>query len=73
MDSDNPIHAKHVQEFCNYTDAIMAAAVNDLRAALPAMIQAELSKPCVQIQVDEKSYQAAKMKIDDLFKGIGKL
>ena len=47
MSSDNPFHAQHVQEFCDYTDAVVAAAVESLREAIPAMIQAELSKPSV--------------------------
>ena len=73
MTSDNPYHNQHIQELCNYVDYSIAAMVEDLRQALPAMIQTELSKPKVQMEVDEKSFQAAKKKVDELFRGIGRL
>ena len=73
MISDNPYHNQHIREFCDYVDYSIAAMVEDLRQAIPAMIQAELAKPKVAIQVDEKSFQAAKKKVDELFRGIGRL
>ena len=73
MTSDNPYHNQHIREFCDYVDYSIAAMIEDLRQAIPAMIQAELAKPKVAIQVDEKSFQAAKKKVDELFRGIGRL
>lgn len=68
--SDNPYHAQHIREFCDYTDSAVAAMGHSILEALPTLIRAELAKKDVEIKVEEKSYQAAKRKIAELFHGI---
>ena len=43
--SDNPYHAQHVRDFCDYTDKAVAAMGESIMEALPALIRAELVKP----------------------------
>lgn len=63
---DNPYHGQHIQDFCEYTDAMVQAVREDLLNQLPELIREELKKKDVQIKVEEKSYEAAKGKIKSL-------
>lgn len=63
----NPYHYQHIQEFCKYTDNVVAGAIEELKAQLPQMIAEAMKSPKVEIEVDEKSYKTAKKKIEDLF------
>lgn len=63
----NPYHYQHIQEFCRYTDNVVAGAMAELKAQLPQMIAEAMKSPKVEIEVDEKSYKTAKKKIEDLF------
>ena len=68
----NPYHAMHINDFCNYADSVVAAAMEDLRRELTVMIQQELKSGKVQVGIDEGAFRKAKSKIDSLFKDIGK-
>lgn len=70
MDSDNPYHAQHIEEFCGYVDASLAALRQEILAATPGIVRAELAKKDVEIKVDELSFQAAKKKFKDLIRSI---
>ena len=59
---DNPYHGEHIRDFCEYTDAVVAGAIEDLLNQLPELIRQELDKKEVQIKVDEKSLETAKAK-----------
>lgn len=63
----NPFHFQHIQEFCKYTDCVVAGAIADLKAQLPQLVAEAMKTPKVEIEVDEKSYKTAKKKIEDLF------
>lgn len=63
----NPYHYQHIQEFCKYTDSVVAGAMAELKASLPQLIAEAMKSPKVEIEVDEKSYKTAKKKIEDLF------
>ncbi len=63
---DNPYHGQHIQDFCAYTDAMVEAAVEGIMEQLPQLIRQELEKKDVSIKVEEKSYDAAKVKIKNL-------
>ncbi len=68
--SNNPYHAQHIQEFCDYTDKAVAAMGQSILEALPALIRAEIATKDIEIKVEEKSYQTAKRKIAELFQSI---
>lgn len=53
--SDNPYHAQHIREFCDYTDKAVSAMGENILEVLPALIRAELAKPEIKMKVDEKS------------------
>lgn len=72
MNSGNPYHSAHIDEFCNYADQVVAAAMDDLRKDLTVMVQQELKTGKVQVGIDEGAFRKAKSKIDSLFKNIGK-
>ncbi len=78
VEGGNPYHAQHIEDFCNYVDAVVAAAMEDLRQELQKTIQEEILKQKkkgkfgVDVEIDEGSLQRAKKKIDDLFQNIGK-
>ena len=61
----NPYHGQHIREFCDYTDAMVESAVQQILNQLPAIVRAELAKKEVEIKVEEKSYQVAKKKFDE--------
>ena len=69
--SDNPYHAQHIREFCDYTDKAVSAMGQSIMEALPALIRAELQKPEIKVKVDEKSLQTVKQKVGDLFRSLG--
>ena len=73
MPSGNPYHAQHVIDNCQYTDLMVAAAMEDLRQIMPEVIQDELARKEVAVKVEETAFQTAKRKIDELFKGIGRV
>ena len=72
MNSGNPYHAKHIDEFCNYADQVVASAMENLRQDLTVMIQQELKTGKVQVGIDEGAFRKTKSKIDSLFKDIGR-
>ena len=72
MNSGNPYHAKHITDFCNYADSVVAAAMEELRRELTVMVQQELKSGKVQVGIDEGAFRKAKSKIDSLFKDIGR-
>lgn len=61
----NPYHGLHIREFCEYADALAESTAAYIMKQLPTLIRAELDKKEVEIKVEEKSYQAAKKKVNE--------
>ncbi|NLO84968.1 MAG: hypothetical protein GX096_06040 [Clostridiales bacterium] len=55
--SNNPQHGEHINEFCDYADNVVAAAMEDLRQETLLMIKQEFEKEKAHLDVDENSFQ----------------
>ena len=73
MSGDNPYHVQHINEYCDYVDYMVAAALEDIKQALPLIIREELVKGKVQIDIDDKSFEKARKRISTLFDGLTRL
>ncbi len=73
MSGDNPYHVQHINEYCDYVDYMVAAALQDIREALPLIIREELVKGKVQIDIEDKSFEKARKRISTLFDGLTRL
>lgn len=62
----NPYHGQHIREFCDYADALAESTAAYILKQLPALIRQELDKKEVEIKVEEKAYQTAKKKVNEL-------
>lgn len=62
----NPYHGLHIREFCDYADALAESTAEYIMKQLPTLIRKELDKKEVEIKVEEKAYQTAKKKVNEL-------
>lgn len=62
----NPYHGLHIREFCDYADALAESTAEYIMKQLPVLIRKELDKKEVEIKVEEKAYQTAKKKVNEL-------
>lgn len=62
----NPYHGLHIREFCDYADALAESTAECIMKQLPTLIRQELNKKEVEIKVEEKAYQTAKKKVNEL-------
>lgn len=62
----NPYHGLHIREFCDYADALAESTAEYIMKQLHALIRQELNKKEVEIKVEEKAYQTAKKKVNEL-------
>ena len=57
MSSDNPYHGQHIQQFCEYADAVAEGAAEDVKKEIPNAVKDEvkrqLSSNQVEIQIDK--------------------
>ena len=57
MSSDNPYHGQHIQQFCEYADAVAEGAAEDIKKEIPNAVKDEvkrqLSSNHVEIQIDK--------------------
>ena len=57
MSSDNPYRGQHIQQFCEYADAVAEGAAEDIKKEIPAAVKDEvkrqLSSNQVEIQIDK--------------------
>ena len=71
MSSDNPYHGQHIQQFCEYADAVAEGAADDVKKEIPAVVKDEVHKQLtsrkVEIEIDKQSMKKAQKAIDDLF------
>ena len=71
MSSDNPYHGQHIQQFCEYADAVAEGAAEDIKKEIPAAVKDEVKKQLsnnqVEIQIDKQSFKKAQKAIEDLF------
>ena len=44
MSSDNPYHGQHIQQFCEYADAVAEGAAEDIKKEIPAAVKDEVHK-----------------------------
>ena len=68
LNGENPNHTPHIQEFCDYADAVSLGRAEEVKEQLPSMVQQVLDSNKVKVEVDKKSVRQAKKTIDDLFK-----
>ena len=57
MSSDNPYHGQHIQQFCEYADAVAEGAAEDIKKEIPAAVKDEVHKQLtsrkVEIEIDK--------------------
>ncbi len=67
---NQPMHAIHVKEYCDYADAAANAAASDVQQQLKPQIEQEVARQMkagkVQIEVDKASFKTAQKAISDL-------
>ena len=71
MSSDNPYHGQHIQQFCEYADAVVEGAAEDIKKEIPAAVKDEVYKQLtsrkVEIEIDKQSMKKAQKAIEDVF------
>ena len=71
MSSDNPYHGRHIQQFCEYADAVAEGAAEDIKKDIPDAVKDEVHKQLsgrkVEIEIDKQSLKKAQKAMDDLF------
>lgn len=69
--SDNPYHGQHIQQFCEYADAVAEGAAEDIKKEIPAAVKDEVHKQLtsrkVEIEIDNQSMKKAQKAIEDVF------
>lgn len=69
--SDNPYHGQHIQQFCEYADAVAEGAAEDIKKEIPAAVKDEVHKQLtsrkVEIEIDKQSMKKAQKAIEDVF------
>lgn len=57
MNSENPYHGQHIQQFCEYADAVAEGAAEDIKKEIPAAVKDEVHKQLtsrkVEIEIDK--------------------
>ena len=71
MSSENPYHGQHIQQFCEYADAVAEGAAEDIKKEIPAVVKDEVHKQLtsrkVEIEIDKQSMKKAQKAIEDVF------
>ena len=71
MGSDNPYHGLHIQQFCDYAEAVAEGAAEDVKREIPDAVKDEVHKQLssrkVEIEIDKQSLKKAQKAMDDLF------
>ena len=71
MDSNNPYHGQHIQQFCEYADAVAEGAAEDVKKEIPDAVKDEVHKQLtsrkVEIEIDKQSMKKAQKAIEDVF------
>lgn len=71
MADDQPMHAQHIQQYCDYADAAASAAASDVQQQLTPEIEKEVSRQMkagkVAVEVDKASVKRVQKAIDDMF------
>ena len=71
FNSENPYHGQHINQFCEYADAVAEGAAEDIKKEIPAAVKDEVKKQLssnqVEIQIDKQSFKKAQKAIEDLF------
>ena len=71
MSSENPYHGMHIQQFCEYADAVAEGAADDVKKEIPAAVKDEVHKQLtsrkVEIEIDKQSMKKAQKAIEDVF------
>lgn len=71
MSSENPYHGQHIQQFCEYADAVAEGAAEDIKKEIPAAVKDEVHKQLnshkVEIEIDKQSMKKAQKAIEDVF------
>ena len=71
MDNNNPYHGHHIQQFCEYADAVAEGAAEDVKKEIPDAVKDEVHKQLtsrkVEIEIDKQSMKKAQKAIEDVF------
>lgn len=77
MTSDNPYHNQHIEDFCDYADAIAREEAQEVREEVPGIVQQavqqEMASRKIKVEVDKESARKAKAVFDDFAKSLRKL
>ena len=64
-------HGMHIQQFCEYADAVAEGAADDIKKEIPAAVKDEVHKQLtsrkVEIEIDKQSMKKAQKAIEDVF------
>ena len=71
MSSGNPYHGQHIQQFCEYADAVAEGAAEDIKKEIPAAVKDEVKKQLssnqVEVVIEKQSLKKAQKAIEDVF------
>lgn len=65
-DHNNPYHAEHIRDFCDYADAAAEEVMEELPLAVQKEVGKQLAGNKVQVEIDKQSMKKAQKAIDEL-------
>lgn len=75
--SDNPYHNQHIEDFCDYADAVAKGEAQEVREEVPGLVHQEVQKEMaskkIRVEVDKESARKAKAVFDDFAKSLRNL
>lgn len=66
----NPYHIRHVNQYCDYADAVGEKIKKEILAELPRLVLEIIKQPKVQVEVDENSLKRVHQKISSMLDSI---
>ena len=66
----NPYHSRHIEQFCDYADAVGEKVEQRIREDLPNIIMKCIKQPKYQVEVDENSLKRVHQKISSMLDSI---
>ena len=66
----NPYHVRHVQQYCDYADAVGEKIKQEIIKELPRLVAEIVKQPKVQVEVDENSLRKVQQKVVSMLDSI---
>ena len=66
FDSNNPYHAQHIRDLCNYADAAAEEVMEEIPLAVQKEVGKQLAGNKVQVEIDKQSMKKAQKAIDEM-------